>query len=182
MRKEENGRAYRRSLHRLRALVRDALLAALLVFSKELLAALPNVELVTMLIMAYTVVYRFRALVPIYLFVALEAVLYPSPVATVMYLYVWAILFFVVMLLPRGRVLPAPVYMLIGGLFGLAFGTLCAPAQAVYFGLKAEGVLAWIAAGFPYDVTHAIGNTAIGCLTPFVIRLLSRLERRPFSS
>ena len=180
MREREEKHTYRRSLLRLRSLVRDALLGAVLVFCKELLAFLPNVEMVTMLIMAYTVVYRWRALVPIYVFVALETVLYPFPATVVMYLYGWAVLFGVSMLLPK-RALPAPVYMLVGGLFGLAFGVLCAPVQAVFFHLSPQGTLAWIAAGFSFDVTHAIGNTAIGCLTPVVIRLLMRLERQTFS-
>ena len=172
--------SYRASLLRLRALLRDALLAAILVFGKELLAFLPNVEIVSMLVMAYTVVYRFRALIPIYLFVLLEAVIYPFPPTVVMYLYVWAILFLVCLLLPR-RVLPAPVYMVVGGLFGLAFGALCAPVQAAFFHLSPAGTLAWIVAGFPMDVTHAVGNFAIGCLTPVVIRLLQRLEKSAFA-
>lgn len=176
----ENRHSYRTSLLRLRALLRDALLAAILVFCKEMLAFLPNVEMVSMLVMAYTVVYRWRALLPIYAFVALEAVIYPFPPTVVMYLYVWAILFGISMLLPR-RALPAPVYMGIGGLFGLAYGILCAPVQAAFFHLSLAGTLAWVAAGFPWDVTHAIGNAAIGILTPVVIHLLTRLERNVFS-
>lgn len=169
--------SYRRSLLRLRALLRDALLGAVLVFGKEMLAFLPNVEMVSMLIMAYTVVYRWRALVPIYVFVALETVIYPFPPTVVMYLYVWLILFAVAMLLPK-RALPAPVYMLIGGLYGLSYGALCAPVQAFFFHLSARGTLAWIAAGFSFDITHAIGNVAICVLTPVVIRLLQRLEKQ----
>ncbi|MBQ8174875.1 MAG: hypothetical protein IJ009_05670 [Clostridia bacterium] len=160
----------------LRALVRDALLAAILVISKEMLAFLPNVELVTTLLMAYTVVYRFRALVPIYAFVAIEAVLYPSVSSTLMYLYVWLVLWVIVMLLPH-RTMPALLYMLVGGLFGLVFGCLCAPVQALYFGLSAKGALAWIVAGLPFDLSHAIGNFAIGALTPVVINLLRWLEK-----
>ena len=161
---------------RLRALVRDALLGAILVMSKEILAFLPNVELVTTLVMAYTVVYRFRALVPLYVFVALEALLYPSISYTLMYLYVWLVPWGIMMLLPR-RALPAPVYMLIGGLFGLLFGILCSPVQAAYFGLSFHGTIGWIVAGFPYDLIHAVGNFAISILTPVVARLLFRLEK-----
>lgn len=175
-----HGHFYRHSLLRLRALVRDALLGAVLVFCKELLSFLPNVEMVSMLIMAYTAVYRWRALVPLYVFVLLEAVLYPFPPTVVMYLYVWLVPFFITMLLPK-RVLPAPVYMLLGGLFGLAFGTLCAPVQAAFFGLSLQGTLAWIAAGLPWDVTHAVGNAVIGVLAPAVIHLLTRLEKHVFS-
>ena len=157
-------------------MVRDALLAAILIVSKEMLAFLPNVELVTTLLMAYTVVYRFRALVPLYVFVAVEAVLYPG-VYAVMYLYVWLVLWAIIMQLPR-KPLPELVYMLIGALFGLVFGTLCAPVQAAYFGLSFKGMLAWIVSGFPYDLIHASGNFAIGILTPVLIRLLMKLEKQ----
>ena len=165
-------------LHKhLRALVRDGLFAAILIISKELLAFLPNVEIVTVLLISYTVVYRIRALVPLYVFWAVEAIIYPSISTTLMYLYVWLVPFLVGMLLPR-RVLPAPVYMLIGGLFGLAFGTLCAPVQAAYFGLSFKGTVAWIVAGAPFDLVHAIGNFATGVLAPVLISLLLRLEKQ----
>lgn len=154
-----------------------SLYAALMIASKEAMSGLPNIEPVSLLIVVYTAVYRFRALIPLYVFVAVEAVLYPYPVATVMYLYVWLFLFAAVLLLPRDRVMPAPVYALISGLFGLAFGTLCAPTHAIAYGVGFDGMLAWIASGFPFDVLHMIGNAALGLLAPTLIRLLKRLER-----
>ncbi len=161
----------------LRALVRDALLAALLIASKEMLAGLPNVELVSLLVISYTVVYRARALVPIYVFVAVEAVVWPSPFGTAMYLYVWAILFLVILFLsPREKLRPAWVYALVSGFFGLLFGVLCAPAQAVLFGLDVSGTLAWIAAGLPWDAVHGVTNAALALLVPPLSRLLLRLE------
>ena len=118
---------------RTRRLVLSALFAALMIAGKEALAFLPNVEVVSLLLIVFTAVYRAHALLPLYVFVAVEAVLYPMPATVVMYLYVWLFLFGAVMLFPRDRVLPAPVYAVISGLFGLLFGTLCAPAQAIFF-------------------------------------------------
>ena len=165
-----------RTSQKLLSLVRDGLFAAILVVSKEMLAFLPNVEIVTVLLMAYTTVYRFRALVPIYVFVVIEAVLYPSVSGTLMYLYVWLVPWALVMLLPRAwQRLPA--YALIGALFGLAFGTLCAPVHGLYFGVYGKGLLAWIAAGFPWDVTHAVGNFATAFLAPILIRVLRMLNK-----
>ena len=153
-----------------------ALFAALMIAGKEALAFLPNVEIVSLLLVVYTAVYRVRALIPLYVFWAVEAVLYPYPVSVVMYLYVWLFLFGAVMLLPRDRVLPAPVYAVISGMFGLLFGTLCAPTHAAFFGLGLKATVAWIAAGFPFDITHAVGNFALGFLAYPLIRLLKRLE------
>ena len=115
-------------------LVRDALFAAILVVSKEMLAFLPSVEMVTMLLMAYTAVYRVRALIPLYIFVVIQAVLYPSVSGTLMYMYVWLVLWGIFMLIPR-RFLKLPVFVLVGALFGLAFGTLCAPVHVWFFGV-----------------------------------------------
>ena len=161
---------------RTRRLVLCALFAALMIAGKEAMAFLPNVEVVSLFLMVYTAVYRAYALIPLYVFWAVEAVIYPYPPTVLMYLYVWLFLFGAVMLLPRDRVLPAPVYAVISGVFGLLFGVLCAPVQAAYFGLNLEGTLAWIAAGFPFDVTHAVGNFALGFLAVPLIRLLKRLE------
>lgn len=156
-------------------LVRDALFAAILIVSKEMLAFLPNVEMVTMLIMAYTAVYRWRALVPIYIFVVIQAVLYPSVTSTLMYLYVWLVPWALIMLIPR-RFHILPVFVAVGALFGLAFGTLCAPVHALFFGIGWQGMLAWIVTGLPWDVIHAVGNAAMAFLAPVLCRTLRHLQ------
>lgn len=157
-------------------LVRDALFAAILVVSKEMLAFLPNVEMVTMLLMAYTAVYRVRALVPLYIFVAIQAILYPSVSTTLMYLYIWLIPWGIMMLIPR-RFCRLPVFVVVGALFGLTFGVLCSPVQVWYFGIGWQGGIAWILAGLPWDVVHAVGNAAMAFLAPAVCRVLTMLQK-----
>ena len=70
------------------------------------------------------------------------------------------------MLLPKN--LPpkaAPIiYMVVCSLHGFIYGILYAPAQALMFGLDFKGMLAWIAAGFPFDITHGISNFLCGSL------------------
>ena len=156
------------------------LLGVILYESKRLLEFLPNVELVSALTMVYTLVYRRWALIPIGIFIFLVGLLiagfglwwYP-------YLYLWLILWGVTMLLPRRMPLwlQAPVYILVCGLFGLAYGTLYAPFQCYAF-LKGdwERTWAWIVIGFPWDVTHALGNLAAGTLILPLTLLLNRLE------
>lgn len=165
-----------RTNQKLLSLVRDGLFAAILVVSKEMLAFLPNVEIVTVLLMAYTTVYRFRALVPLYVFVLIEAFLYPSVISTLQYAYVWLILWGIVMLLPRAwQRLPA--YVAIGTLFGLAFGLLTTPVYALYFSLNATGFWSTVVAGFSWDITHAVGNFATAFLAPILIRVLRMLNK-----
>ena len=78
----------------------------------------------------------------------------------------WTILWGMVMLLPKNMKpqVAVPVYMIISGLFGLLYGTLYAPAQALLFGYDFKTMIAWIVAGFSFDVMHCIGNVVLGIL------------------
>ena len=86
----------------------------------------------------------------------------------------------VTMLLPRNmpKKCAAVVYPFVCALHGLAFGTLYAPAQALIYGLSLEGMLAWIVAGLPWDVVHALGNLAAGALILPLSELLRRLNAK----
>ncbi len=142
------------------------MLGAVMFASKLLMELLPNIHLLGVLTVAYTVVYRKKALYPIYIYVVLNGVFSGFPAWWAAYLYVWAILWGAVMLLPQDlpkRTQPA-VYMTVCAAHGFLFGTLCAPAQALLFGLNFEAAVAWIVAGFPFDVIHGISNFFCGTL------------------
>ena len=166
----------------LRHLIIFAMLGTIMFVSKQVLEGLPNVELVSTLTMVYTLVYRRQALIPIYLFVFLEGLLAGFGLWWYPYLYLWAVLWAVTMLLPRRLPIGVqiPVYAGVCGLFGLAYGSLYAPYQAlVFLGGDLKKTLTWIAAGFPWDVTHALGNLALGTLIVPLAKLLRRLEGLP---
>lgn len=164
----------------IRKLVLFSMLGALMFTSKVVMEALPNVHLVGALVMIYTIVYRFEALVPIAMFVLLSGVYMGFSPWWVPYCYVWTVLWGVTMLLPRRmpKWLKAPIYITICALHGLAFGTLYAPFQALVFGLDWRGMLAWIASGFPFDVVHAIGNLVAGTLIVPISTVLLKLESK----
>ena len=165
----------------LRHLVIFAMLGTIQFVAKQALEFLPNVELVSTLTMVYTLVYRRRALIPIFLFIFLEGAMWGFNLWWIPYLYLWPILWGVTMLLPKRMPLwlQVPVYAGTCGLFGLAYGSLYAPYQSLIFlGGDLKKTLAWIAAGFPWDVTHALGNLALGTLIVPLTTLLRRLERQ----
>ena len=83
------------------------------------------------------------------------------------------------MLLPKNmpRRVAVPVYMAVCGLHGFAYGTLYAPAQALFFGYTPAQTLAWIATGLPFDALHGLGNLAAGVLIIPLRDLLVRLEK-----
>ena len=155
-----------------------SMLGAVMYASKALMEALPNVHLLGTLTVAYTVVYRKKALYPIYVFVFLTGLMNGFGTWWLPYLYLWAILWGAVMLLPKElpRKARPLVYMAVSALHGFLFGTLYAPAQALLYGLTAKQTLAWIAAGLPYDAIHGVSNFVCGILTVPVIRALQRAE------
>ena len=139
--------------------------------------ALPNVHLLGVLTMAYTLTYRKKALIPIYIYVMLNGLLSGFNFWWLPYTYIWTILWGITMLLPTNmpRKVSIFVYSVICSLHGFAYGTLYAPAQALMFGLDFEGMVAWIIAGFPFDIIHGISNLAFGFLIVPLYEILKKL-------
>lgn len=143
------------------------LLGALMFVSDLLMELLPNVHLIGTLIMVSTLVFRAKALIPLYLYVFLYG-LFVGGFAPwwVPYLYIWAILWGATMLLPKRmpRRVAAVVYPIVCSLHGFAFGLLYAPAEALIHNLPFEGMVAWWVAGIPFDILHGVSNFAAGLL------------------
>ena len=143
-----------------------SMLGALMFLSKLLMDALPNVHLLGVLTMTYTVAYRKKALFPIYLNVLLVGIYGGFNLWWLPYLYIWTILFGITMLLPKrmSKKTASIVYPIVCALFGLLFGSLYAPVQAILQGFNFQQTLIWIAQGLGFDLLHLIGNAAAGLL------------------
>jgi len=141
---------------------------------------IPNIGFIGLFIAAYTLTYRVRALIPIYVYIMLYGLIYGF-LTWIPYMFVWLPLWGMFMLVGKIN-LPlkakVPVYMILCALHGLAFGTLYAPFASLLFGipLSLNSMLAWIAAGLPYDVAHAVGNLAAGILIVPLSELLKKLN------
>ena len=161
----------------LREAILFAMLGAIMFCSKIVMEALPNIHLLGVLTMIYTVAFRGRALIPIYLYVAVNGVWAGFSIWWIPYLYIWTILWAITMLLPRRmpKGVACVVYGVVCALHGLCFGALYAPAQALMFGFNFEQTLAWIAAGLPFDIIHAVSNLFLGMLILPLSDLLCRL-------
>ena len=141
-------------------------MGALMFVLRLVMSSLPNIHLLGVLIISMTVVFRAKALIPIYLYVLLEGVFSGFALWWVPYLYIWTVLWGFAMLLPKNmpkEVAPF-VYMTVCGLHGLMFGILYAPFQALAFGLSFEATIAWILAGLTFDAIHAVSNFCCGTL------------------
>ena len=154
-----------------------AMLGTLMFCSKVIMEALPNIHLLGMLTMVYTIVFRKKALIPIYVYVFINGLYAGFTVWWVPYLYIWTILWGITMLLPRKmpKKVACIVYPIVCGLHGLAFGTLYAPAQALLFGMDFKQMIAWIIAGLPWDAIHGLGNLTAGILVLPLSEFLRKL-------
>ena len=154
------------------------MLGAIMYASKMIMEIAPNVHLLGTFVVAFTIVYRKKALYPIYVFVLLTGVYAGFATWWVPYLYLWTILWGAVMLLPRNmpkKIRPL-VYMLVCAAHGFLYGTLYAPAQAFFFGLNFEKTIAWIITGLPWDFVHGISNFFCGLLILPIVRALRIAE------
>ena len=157
-----------------------AMLGSLMFVSKIIMEAIPNVHLLGMFTMTYTVVFRKKALYPIYVYVMLNGLYAGFNLWWVPYLYIWTLLWGITMLLPKRmpRKIKYFVYPLVCSLHGFAFGILYAPAQALMFGLNFKATVAWIVAGFPFDIIHGISNIFTGMLVIPLSELIARLMKK----
>lgn len=150
----------------LKELVAFGMLGGVMFISKLVMDALPNIHLLAMLTVAFTLTFRQKALYPIYVFVALLGVTSGFAPWWVPHLYLWGILWGVVMLLPKEMNKTAKAIVCVGicSLHGFLYGVMYAPAQALMYGMNFKAMIAWILTGIPFDITHGIGNLLAGLL------------------
>lgn len=156
-----------------------SMLGCLMFTSKIMMEFLPNIHLLGMLTITYTVVYRVKALIPIYIYVLLNGLFAGFNMWWIPYLYIWTVLWALTMLIPQtiGNRTAAVVYPALCAFHGIAFGILYAPAQAIMVRMTLSQTLAWIGAGLPFDIVHSVGNFAVGLLILPMTKLLRKLSR-----
>ena len=121
---------------------------------KHALAFLPNVELVTLLIILYTLYFGDKIIYVIASFILLEGCWYGFGLWWVMYAYIWPLLALLTYLLRKQE--SVWVFSVLSGGFGLCFGALC--SIPYFFIGGAKTAFAWWVAGIPYDLIHCVSN------------------------
>ena len=139
-----------------------SMLGAVLFAVQIALSVLPNIELVSLLVIIYSLFFGKKALVPIYIFVFLEGFYYGFSVWWICYLYIWTLLFVLVMIF--SKVKSVIFWSVISACYGLFFGLLC-EIPFLFIGGWSMAVAAWIN-GIPFDISHCAGNF-IACLVLF---------------
>ena len=155
------------------------MLGAMMFASKMLMEFLPNIHLLGVFTIATTVVYRQKALYPIYTFVFITGLMNGFSIWWWPYLYIWTFLWGAGMLLPKKmpkKVAPV-VYMVVCALHGFLYGTLYSPYQALMFHLDFKGMISWIIAGLPYDAIHGVSNFFCALLVVPLVTVMKQAQK-----
>ena len=129
-------------------------MVAVIEVCKAAMAFLPNIELTSFWIIMFTLLFEWRILFVIPVFILVEGAMYGFGLWWVMYLYAWPLLALVVYLCRS----------FVSAIFGFLFGFLCAfPYVAI--GAADSGLrgglyagFTWWVAGIPFDIAHGAGN------------------------
>lgn len=135
-------------------IVMIGMMTACLITIQVSLSFLPNIELVTLLIIIFTLVFGWRTIFVVFAFTFVEGLIYGFGFWWFSYLYIWPLLFAFTMLFRKFRSIF--FWAVASCLFGLAFGALTAFPTMVISGLRAS-IAYWIQ-GIPFDLVHGISN------------------------
>ena len=138
----------------LRELVLFGMLGALTFAMKVSMAGLPNIEPVTLTLLVYGAVFGWKALYPMYIYVAMEIMYFGLGTWNICYLYIWAIPVAAAIFLRKMK--PALGWAMVSGGFGLVFGALCGIVD-IFIGGLGYAVSKWVS-GIPFDISHCVGN------------------------
>lgn len=140
-----------------------AAMTAILEVSKRVLDAVPNIELISLLFIVFTLSLGVkRTLISSVSFAILECAVFGISTWTITYFYVWPILILVTYGFRNAR--NRMVFSIISAFFGLFFGLFCSLVTLFVGGLRLA--ISWWVAGITYDIVHCIGNFVI-CMLLF---------------
>lgn len=156
-------------------LTRIALGALLLFVSQVGLSAIPNVEVVTLLILIYAMLWDGDAIWMALIFTLLEGAYWGFGVWWFTYLFLWPGFAIVSKLILRNldNWFLSSVFM---GAFGLVFGAIFAIPYLFYDPMYALNY--WIV-GIPFDLIHGVGNFAVGMVAgPPIYKMLLKVKNK----
>lgn len=148
---------------KIKDIVMIGMMVAMLEAAKLSLAVIPNVELVSLLVILFTLFFEKKIIYVLQAFILIEGLIYGFGVWWIMYLYAWPLLAFVTWVFRKQE--SVWVFATLSGVFGLLFGALC---SIPYFFIGGWNMgFSWWIAGIPYDLIHGVSNFIV-CMVLFV--------------
>lgn len=166
---------------KLRELVLLSFLGAILAVSQIALSFLPNIEVVSLLIIIFGLVYGKKSIYSVAVFVVIQGLFYGFGTWWLGYAIIWPILIVLTLLLKKWLAENYLALSIFSGAYGFFFGMLFSVPYIFISGWK-FAFLYWLR-GIPYDLVHMLGNYFIMLLLGKVIyNLLIRLNKQYYST
>lgn len=140
-------------------LTRIALMGAILYTAQIALSFLPNIEIVTLLVVIFTKNFGREGTAACFVYVLLTALTAGFGLWWYTYLVVWPLFSLIVYALRK--VESWFIWAGINGAFGLCFGAIFA---IPYIFVSTSYALTYWISGIPFDITHCIGNFAVAMI------------------
>lgn len=138
----------------LQMMVYLGMLTAVVEAGKMALTFLPNIEVVTLLLVLYALTLGWKTIYVAVVFTILECFVWGFGLWTISYFYIWIGLVVLVCLWRKQD--SVWFWSIFSGIFGLFFGAMCAIPYLFIGGIHTA--FAWWVAGIPYDLVHCVGN------------------------
>ena len=136
-----------------------AILSASLTAGKLVLSVVPNVEIVTFLLIVFTVLFGFkRAMMTALVFVTTEILIYGFGTWILGYYIIWPMLIVFTTLIHK-KFDSEYAFAILASIYGFSFGLFFALFESIFYGL-AYAIPYWIS-GIPFDIVHGVSNFII---------------------
>ena len=138
-------------------ITRIALTSAILFMSQIALAGVPNCEIVSLLVVIFTLSLGKEMILSVWIFALLEMVAWGMGSWVIMYFYLWPLLVLICLGLKKFH-LDRAGWTIVLAFWGLIFGALCA---LVYIPVSPSYALNYWIAGIPWDIRHCVCNAIL---------------------
>ncbi|MDE5765231.1 MAG: hypothetical protein K2I00_09780 [Ruminococcus sp.] len=138
---------------------RIAILGSLLYAAQASLAFLPNIEIVTLLIVIFTKNLGKEGIYACFVYVGINALIAGFGLWWLTYLVVWPL--FSILVYKIRKINNWFIWALINGMFGLCFGAVFA---VPYIFVSVSYAFAYWTSGIPWDIVHCAGNFFLAIL------------------
>lgn len=137
-------------------IIRTALFAIILYLSQVALSPLPNIEIVSLLIVIFALKYKHEATFATLIYTSITVLQWGFGIWSIGYYIAWPMLSLIAIVFKNKIGDNWIVWSTLLGLYGLLFGTITALPMLPVLGFKPT--LAYILAGLSFDILHCLGN------------------------
>lgn len=124
-------------LNTAKQIARIAVMSATLIVGKFALSFIPNIEVVTTLVIVYAVVFKYESVFATLVFCTADAFIYPPTIdVLVSYFIYWNLLSILVSTLSELKVKNFSVYLIVGLVMTMLFGVITSLLYSLFYGVN----------------------------------------------